>query len=251
MASPLDVIKKEKEKLYIPKTLELANSLFQAFIKKNNTVGLKLCLVLSGARNKIHYDDELQATFEIDSLCEIMQVTRNELSRSLKKVLDVHFTFVDEKGGVGATVPIHSYTYKADKKHLVIGVSPLAKKLFTELGKGGYSFSKANAANLMNLRHKHSLRMQLLLEQIADYSPNVAKRKRLSLEEFNGYFGVNYKRFIEIERKILKPVKEEIDMSSTLSFIYEFKEDTTGAGRPKITEVVIDVIEKEPTLFNH
>jgi plasmid replication initiation protein len=245
MASPLDIIKKEKQELRIPKTLELANNLFQAFIKNNNVVGLKLCLVLSGAKNKIHYDDELQATFEVDSLCKIMQVTRKELSMNMKKILKIHFTFVDAEGGRGMTVPIHTYNYKANNKHIVIGVSAPAKKLFTELGKGGYSFSKANANNLMGLKHKHSIRMQLLLEQINDFSDDVAKRRRFTLEELNGYFGVNYSNYYEFERKILKPVKEEIDSSSTLTFIYEFKDEASGTGRPKIKEVVIDLVEQK------
>ena len=248
MANPLDVIKKQQEKnkkeLYIPQTLKLANSLFQAFIRNNNLVGLKLCLVLSGAKNIIHYDDELQATFDVDSLCKIMNVTRKELSTNLKKVLKVHFTYVDNEG-VGATVPIHSYKYKSNNKQVVIGVSAPAKKLFTELGKGGYSFSKANAQNLMNLQHKHSLRMQLLLEQINDFDKNVAKRRRFTLEELNGYFDVGYKRYIDFERKILKPVKEEIDSTSTLTFNYRMQDEVIGNGRPKIKEVVIDLKEQK------
>ncbi len=248
MASPLDAIKKQKEKnkkeLYIPQTLKLANSLFQAFIRNNNLVGLKLCLVLSGAKNVIHYDDELQATFDVKSLCEIMNVTRKELSTNLKKVLKVHFTYADDEG-TGATVPIHSYKYKSNNKQVVIGVSAPAKKLFTELGKGGYSFSKANAKNLMNLQHKHSLRMQLLLEQINDFSKDVAKRRRFTLEELNGYFDVNYATYYEFERKILKKVKEDIDSSSTLTFNYHFNDEVSGTGRPKIKEVVIDLKEQK------
>ena len=249
MASPLDLIKKEREQnkkeLYIPQTLKLANSLFQAFIRNNNLVGLKLCLVLSGAKNIIHYDDELQAIFDVKSLCEIMNVTRKELSTNLKKVLKVHFTFVDEKGGRGATVPIHTYIYSSNNKYLTIGVSAPAKKLFTELGKGGYSFSKANAKNLMNLQHKHSLRMQLLLEQINDFSKDVAKRRRFTLEELNGYFDVSYKRYVDFERKILIPVKEEIDSSSTLTFNYRMNDEVSGTGRPKIKEVIIDLKEQK------
>jgi len=249
MASPLDLIKKEKEQnkkeLYIPQTLKLANSLFQAFIRNNNLVGLKLCLVLSGAKNIIHYDDELQATFEVGSLCKIMNVTRKELSINLKKILKIHFTFVDERGGRGATVPIHTYVYSSNNKYLTIGVSSPAKKLFTELGKGGYSFSKANAQNLMNLQHKHSLRMQLLLEQINDFGKNIAKRRRFTLEELNGYFDVNYATYYEFERKILKKVKEEIDSSSTLSFNYRMQDEVIGTGRPKIKEVVIDLKEQK------
>jgi len=241
MASPFDVIKKERKKLYIPKTLELANSLLQAFIKNNNLVGLKLVILLSGAKKQIRYDDELQVHFNIDELCDAIKVSRRELSTNLKKMLNVHFTFVDENGDIITTVPIHSYTYKANKKDLTIGISPLAKKLFTELGKGGYSFSQANANNLINLKHKHSLRMQLLLEQISNFDDDIAKRKRFTLKELNYYFGVNYKNFYEFERKILKQVKEQIDNNSTLSFNYEFIEEVNGIGRPCIKEVVIDL----------
>jgi len=234
----------EKKPLYLPKTLELANSLFLAFIQKNNVVGLKLCLVLSGVRNQIIYDDELQVNFNVDEICNIMNVTRKELSNNIKKVLDVKFTFVDEKAGIGATVPIHTYNYDYKKKNILIGVSPLAKKLFTELGKGQYSFNQANANNLMNLKHKHSLKMQLLLEQINNFDDDVAKRKRYNLEQLNGYFGTKYKRYVDIERKILSPTKEEIDSSSTLTFTYQFNDEPSGTGRPRIKEVVIDLVEK-------
>jgi len=245
MSSPLDVKNKKKQKLYIPKNLELANSLFQSFIKKNNLVGLKLCLILSGASNIVNYNNDNQVILDIDTICKIMQVSRNELAVNIKKVLEIHFTFVDSNGGIGATVPIHSYFYKSNNKQLIIEVSSMAKKLFTELGKGGYSFSRANASNLMNLKHKHSLRMQLLLEQIYSFSKNIAKRKRYSLEELNGYFGVNYSRFVDIDRKILKPAKEEINKSSNFGFNYEFIDENNGNGRPKIKEVLIDIIEKK------
>jgi plasmid replication initiation protein len=234
----------KNKKLYLPKTLELANSLFLAFIKNNNLVGLKLCLVLSGAKSQIRYDDELQVKFNVDDLCKVMNITRKELSNNLKKILQVHFTYVNEEGGAGGTVPIHSYSYIDRNKTIVIGVSPLAKRLFTELGKGQYSFNGANANNLMNLQHKHSLRMQLLLELINNFDEDVAKRKRYTLEQLNGYFGVNYANYYELERKILRPVKEEIDSSSSLTFNYGFNDEASGTGRPKIKEVVIDLVQR-------
>jgi len=246
MPSPYELLKKkEKQEIYLPKTLELANNLFLAFIKKNNTVGLKLCLVLSGAKSQIKYDDELQVKFNADELCTVMNISRKELSNNIKKVLQVHFSFVDDEGSLGETVPIHTYKYDHSKKYITIGVSPIAKKLFTELGKGQYSFSSANANNLMTLKHKHSIRMQLLLELISNFDENIAKRKRYTLEELNGYFGTSYKRYIDLERKILIPVKEEIDSSSTLSFSYQFIDEAHGTGRPKIKEVVIDLIEQK------
>ena len=101
----------------------------------------------------------------------------------------------------------------------------------------------------MNLKHKHSIRMQLFLEMVNNYSKNTAKRIKMNLAELNGYFGTNYSRFAEIERKILRPVKEEITMNNKLTFDYQFNDDSNGTGRPKITEVIIDVIDNSQSLF--
>ena len=247
MSSPYELLKQEKEEkdIYLPKSLELANSLFLAFIQKNNLIGLKLCLVFSGVKSQIKYDENNAVRFNVDTLCSVMNITRKELSINLKKVIDIHFIYTNSEGGLGNTTPIHSYEYVNRNKEILIEVSSKAKSLFTELGKGQYSFSSANAHNLMSLKHKHSLRMQLLLEQINNFDKDIAKRKRYTLGELNGYFGTNYKRYVDLERKILKPVKEEIDSNCSLTFIYQFIEEASGTGRPKIKEVVIDLIQQK------
>ena len=242
MASPYD-IKKKKEDIYLPRTVELANSLFNAFIQKNSLLGLKLAIVLSGAKKTIKFDNENRVIFEIENLLKIIKTTRKELSTQLKKVTNVAFTYVNSEGGVGHTHPIHSYEYIRNNKFLVLEVSSRAKELFIALGKGNYSFSKANADNLMNLKHKHSLRMQLLLEHINSFSKYVAKRKRYTLEELNGFFGTKYTRYIDLKRKILDPAKKEIDSTSSLTFNFQMLEEKSKTGRPKISEVVFEIKE--------
>jgi plasmid replication initiation protein len=241
LASPLDIIKEDNTPR-LPRTIELANNLFQAFIKNNSLIGLKLAIVLSGAKKHIEYDTENRVFLEVDNLCKIIKCTRKELSNNLKKATSVSFSYVNSEGGHGHTHPIHSYEYVKKNKYLVLEVSSRAKELFISLGKGAYSFSDANANNLMGLKHKHSLRMQLLLEQINSFSDDVAKRKRYTLEELNGYFGTNYSRYIDLKRKILDPVKKEIDFSSSLTFEYEMSEELSS-GKRKIKEVVIDIKE--------
>ena len=235
----------KEKKLYLPKTLDLANSLFLAFIKKNNLVGLKLAILFSGARMQIEYDKNNRAKFDVETLCHLLQVTKRQLSSHLKTVATVHFTYRTDEGSIGGTTPIHSYEYINRNKDVYIEVSSKAKSLFTELSKGKYSFNQANANNLMSLKHKHSLRMQLLLEQINNFDDDIAKRKHYTLEQLNAYFGVNHRSYYELEQKILKPVKEEIDSSSSLTFTYQFKDEAHGTGRPKIKEVVIDLIEQK------
>ena len=236
----------KQKKLYLPKTLDLANSLFLAFIKKNNLVGLKLAILFSGARMQINYDEKNRVKFDVETLCDLLQVSKRQLSAHLKTVATVHFTYITEDGGRGGTTPIHSYEYVNRNKDIYIEVSSKAKALFTELSKDKYTFNQANAANLMSLQHKHSLRMQLLLEQINNFDDDIAKRKRYTLEQLNGYFGVNHRNYYDFETKILKPAQAEINSTSKLGFIYELIDDKpSGTGRPKIKEVVIDLIEQK------
>jgi len=238
-----------KKSIYLPKTLDLANSLFLAYVRNNNLVGLKLSIMFSGARGQIEYDENNRARFEVTTLCDLLNITKKDLSRNLKKVLDVGFDYVTNEGEVGRTTPIHSYEYRNRSKEIYIEVSSKAKSLFTELEKGKYSFNQANAQNLMNLKHKHSIRMQLLIEHIGNFDDKVAKRKRYTLEQLNGYFGVNYKNYYELERRILKPAKEEINKSCKLGFKYELLDDreNVGVGRPRIKEVLVDIIDHTST----
>lgn len=255
--NPLQAIQKEKEekeKLYLPKEIDLAINLIHAFIKnvgsrKTNTLGLKLALILSGARPKIKYDKNNRVAFSVDELCTLCNISRKELSKQIKSVIEVSYHFIDINGDRVGTTPIHTYRYTTDCKNIYISVSDEARRLFTDLGKGGYQFTQGVSKNLMHLKHKHSLRMQLFLEMINNYSDKKAKRIKMNLAELNGYFGVKYSNFYEIERKILKPVKEEIDLNNKLTFDYKFADEKQGNGRPKITDVVIDVIDNSQNLF--
>ena len=68
----------------------------------------------------------------------------------------------------------------------------------------------------------------------------------------NGLFGVNYKNYYEFERKVLKPVQEELDKESQLTFIYNFNFEVTGRGRPPIKEVILylkDNHNRQLTMF--
>ena len=247
--------KKQLIDLYLPKEVDIAVNLIHTFIKNigkdmTNILGLKLAIILSGARSQIKYDKDNRVKFEVDELCNICKINRRQLSSQIKRVIATSYHFIDINGDIVGTTPIHTYRYTRDNKHIFISVSQEAKRLFGELGKGGYRFTQALTNNLFNLKHKHSLRMQLFLEMINKYNNNINKKVEMNLEEINGYFGTGYKRFVDIERKILIPVQNEITNSSTLTFKYHF-EDIVSGGRPKIDKIVIDLVENknssEPT----
>ena len=115
--------------------------------------------------------------------------------------------------------------------------------------KRNYTF--INTKELMKFKSKHSIRLLPLLYKVANYSDNVGKRKRMTLEELNEFFGTKYRNYYDLEHKILIPVKEELDTNSKISFVYEFEYESLGRGRPRVNEVVIDVISKDQNKSKH
>jgi hypothetical protein len=88
-----------------------------------------------------------------------------------------------------------------------------------------------------------------MLQRISQYSEDIAKRKVFTLDELNLLFGTKYKKFYDIQRKVLDRVKSELDTHSRLSFIYEVDYDYFDAGRPKAVSITLDVIDSQPRLF--
>lgn len=245
MASPLDIVDTPDTKLYLPKRIDLAVNLIQAFIKNNNSLGLKIAIILSGARERIDYDKDNRVKFDVDELCSLCRIDREYLSNHLRKMKQTIYKYVDLDGSVGETVPLHSHQYTRDNKYIYIEVSSRARQLFTELSSRkeieGFRFTQAISKNLMNLDlrevSKHTLKMQMLLEMINSFS--TVKRKTMSLAEINGYFGTKYERYGDIDRKILRKIKIDTDIYSSISFEYSPKVTQNN----KVEAVIIDVID--------
>jgi len=96
----------------------------------------------------------------------------------------------------------------------------------------------------MLVKNAHSLRLLSLLCRISQYDPDIPKRKHMTLNELNLFFGTNYKSWSMLELKILKPIKEDLDNTSKISFIYESNFQKLGRGRPSFKDVTIDLIQK-------
>lgn len=50
-------------------------------------------------------------------------------------------------------------------------------------------------------------------------------------------------------KKVLIPIKTELDLLSKTSFVYEMNFDNFGKGRPKAVSITIDVIDNSGNLF--
>lgn len=141
------------------------------------------------------------------------------------------------------------------------------------------NYSYLNTKQFMKLDSKHSIRMLGLLNKIDGYDrptdkeyklkkikdnldlirdyPDYAKNEKLeeqnrelsreqlpkvielTLEDLNSFFGTDYKRWGEFERRVLKPSMEELESKSPLFFWYDAYFQSTGKGRPKFEYVRI------------
>lgn len=246
LMTPLDAIKAHeqanKDILHMPKKMNVALSLLNAFIQNNNSLGLKIALLISAQKDKLTIKNNT-FKFKVNDLCEVFHTDRRYISSNLRALKQTMYKFIDTNGDIVETVPFHTTRYTKDNTHLYITVSEVALELFTNLktkdDKSGYQFTQALSRNLMRIdtakANKHTLRFQMLLEMINSFTTK--KKREFSLENLNGFFGTNYKRYAHFDTYILRKVKNDIDMSSSFTFEYE----PVGEGK-KITGVEILIV---------
>lgn len=245
VAKTIENIKAENKNI-----AKISNELLECFVKKNNAVGLKILMYIAKASN-VGKD-------EIAELCEkgmpiSISIRTNEflsycdmdiktLKRNVQILNETSISIKDDRTeSYINTLPKAEFTFKGFfNVHIYPEIIAL---IFALDGK----FTLIDASQIMKLESKHSIRMLLLLERIANFSDKTAKRKVFELEDLNLMFGTSYKKFAEFERRVLKPAKEELDKTSKLTFLYEIdkdKIDSKRTGRANCTACTIDLISK-------
>ncbi len=254
--TPENITKMKKKKLEASKRKvhqKISNTFIESAIQKNNASAIKTIYYLATAIEEVENLKELDPIkllsikFDTREMLKYTEMTLPEVKRNIKAMQQTSVTFFNSEEDIEEGINLLPY-YK-----FVYGKHTIEVKIFVKIAqlildfKRGYSM--INTKVLMQFKSKHTLKMLPLLERIKQYSDEAGKRKVMSLAELNMFFGTNYKKFNDIERKILKPIKEELDTHSKLSFIYETNYDYFDAGRPKAISITIDIIENQPRLF--
>jgi len=226
----------------------VANSLIENYIKNSNLVALKIIFYISKKSVKSQSKDNHLHIFEIDTnkISSFCNISKKSLQRNIKKMTETSITITDkenQKIEYISLIPRASFIWGINK--IEIG---MFHDIYMMCKEAVSRYTNINLENMMKLESKHSIRMVAILERISQYSQNVGKRAVYSKEILNGIFGTNYKRISQIEQKILKPVKEELDRHSKLSFVMQINYDKspTSKGRPKAVSVTIDLIDNRP-----
>lgn len=96
-----------------------------------------------------------------------------------------------------------------------------------------------NVKDMARIKSKHAIRLLPLLHQINGY--DMPKQKTLDLDELNAFFGVKMRTIWEIEKRIIKPLQEELKQQK-MGFDYVVKkgyETIKRRGRPKALGITI------------
>lgn len=221
----------------------ISNSLLECFVQKKNIIAIKIVFFLAIKSQKIVLNNSSELTnlkLSLNDLSKVIKTDKKTVIRNIKKMQQTSISFVSiNKDNMEliesmSIVPKFSYVVGNDIVEMQV-----FNKIIELIKDVENRFTVINSSNLMHLKNINTIKFIGLLKIIDSYSDNVAKKKTYTLDDLNMLFDVNYKNFYEFERKIIKPVKLELDEESQLTFIYDFNFESVGRGRPKAKEVVI------------
>lgn len=225
------------------KELFVSNDFVNSIIKKNNNITIKLLFMLVYENNIIK--DKKISTLKIDirKLKSNLDLDFHNLRRNIKQIQQTIITIKENKNIIDMNL-ITKCVYDYDKQIIEIDVY---NDVLNELQQLKNKYTIINLDNLFKLNNKHSIRFIQILENINRYDTFIAKTKEFSIDELNKLFDTNYKGFREIERAIIKKIKDELDELSNLSFIYDviYDLDDNRVGRKAIIGMKIYLKENK------
>lgn len=234
---------------------KISNSFIENAISNSNINALKTIYYLS----TILQDEDLKGkdpkslmTIKVDKR-EMLKFTESSASgiiKTIDQLQKTNITFLDEENELHEGMSLLPYYgFLANKNTVEIKLFIRVASLIIDVKR---KYTNINIKDLMKLKSPHTLRFVALLNRISQYDKDIPKRKLLTLDELNLFFGTNYKKWNSIEAKILKPIQDELNNISDLTFIYESNFEALGRGRPKFKDVTIDLIDnkkRQPKLF--
>jgi len=233
--------KEEREKEKITPRKKISNNFIDNTINKSNGNAIKTIFYLATILEEFDFDKQIDTVrVDMKEMFKYSKMTSQEIKNNLDAMQETSITFINEveKWEEKIVLVPRIEIFYGDNCVEIDLYSKIAK-LIIEVKK---NYTYIDTKVLMSLKSKHTLRMLPLLEKIKGYDSHIGKRKRMSLDALNDFFGTKYQRIPDIERKILKPAKKELDNSPTLTFIYKSNMECIGRGRPKATSVTIDLV---------
>lgn len=218
--------------------IKVSNSFVNSIISNNNHLTLKLLffIVLNGNKG-VSNKEITEINIDIRKVKSALGLDFKNLRQNLKQIQKTLITIRENRNIQDISlIPRIRYFYNIQTLNLV-----LFNDVLKELLELKNRFTIIDLNNLLNLQNKHSIRLITILEHINTYDEDYGKVKYFTKTELNELFNTNYKSIKEIERAIIKPIKEELDEYSKLTFLYnlEYDIDAPGVGRKPLVGIKI------------
>jgi len=233
-----DEVDEEKENKFLIEEIRndkafIHNDLIKGMFENKTLTSLKLLLYIARvglANNEIKHKEQgyYSIKLDIDDICSYTNTIRKTLLKALTAIQKTSITYfsTDKRRELGLKTRV-SLIPKIDdisKNILKIDIHSDILNMIKETS----NFTPIkNLKNIMQIKKANSIRMLMILNMLLTYTH---KRKKYALEQLNFLFDTKYKNLYEFERKILKPVKEELDIHSSISFVYTKNEDYKKVG---------------------
>jgi plasmid replication initiation protein len=223
---------------------KIANTFIENAIQKSNFSALKTLYYLSTVLSTVDMTDmkdEKIVGIKIDkrAMLNFTELTADTIIKTVKRMQETSITFIDEKDNtIEGMNLLPRYKFVPNKNIVELDLYVRIARMIVDVKK---NYTNINVKSLMTLKNSHTLRFLAMLNRISQYDENIPKRKVMTLDDMNLFFGTKYKSWSSIEREIVKPIKEELDNLSDLSFIYESNFQKLGRGRPKFDDITIDL----------
>jgi len=239
--------KKHKPKVH----QKIANTFIENAISKSNISALKTLYYLSTILTKVdmgNMKDSKIVGLKIDKrdMLKFTDLSIQTLVKTTKQMQQTSITFNDDDGVIEGMSLLPRYRFVPNKNIIELDLYVRIAHMIIDVKN---KYTPMNIKDLMHVKSKHSLRLLALLARIKNYDDDVPKRKKMTLDELNAFFGVNYKKWSMLEKTILVPVKKELDLTTKITFIYESNYENLGRGRPSFKDVSIDLIDNNSNLF--
>lgn len=231
---------------------KIANSFIENAIIKSNASAIKtifyLASILERAElEKVKDDKIVGIVLDTKQMLQYTEMTMPEIKRNIKAMQQTSITFEDEtEGTIEGMSLLPRYKIIHGKSKIELDLYGKIARMIIGVKK---NYTYVNTKTLMHLKKAHSIRLLAILNMIAGFDEDVAKRKRYDLDALNEIFGTKYKRLADMSRYVLAPAKEELDLNAKLSFLHEINFDNFGKGRPKAIDITIDLINNSKNLF--
>jgi len=187
--------------------------LLEYYIKKKDLQTLKVIyfIGLLDYKNVIKDNYIFACIFSLNQISKDCNLSTKEIIQILKKMAEKSIKIDDVENGIVKYIPIVSYMSVSSIKdeirvYIHYDIYNRLKDLIEK-----YSFPIL--ALMLQTKYKYTLKVISLLQKI-EYSTI------LSIDEVNKILDTTYKRFSSIE-KILERVREELELYSNISFLFE------------------------------